>query len=135
MLRDLARALRNEEGAFDSHALGAAFGATALGTGWLTFHLTGGVGWALGAAALTLPLQLAGIAWKRSAPVVAAVGSLLVAGAVTVLVAGVAGLFLPFVLGWLKWGVAVAAGVGSAFYLRGRFRQAIRQLGARAGWY
>jgi hypothetical protein len=133
-LRNLARVLRDEDGAIDQETLALAFGATLLALGGLTLAITGSVGWALVAVALGIPLQLTGMAYRPTALVVAGIGTILVGGAATVITAFLARLFLlpnPAWASWLAGGIIGLIGAGVTGY---GFRHAIQKLN-KPGWY
>ncbi|HVG57481.1 MAG TPA: hypothetical protein VNA24_02945 [Hyalangium sp.] len=133
-LRNMARVLRDEDGAFNRDSMGFAFGATLLALGGLTLALTGSLGLTLAALVLGVPLQLMGMAYRPTAPIVAGAGSILVGGAATVAAAFVIGFFLPWGLGWSRWLFGGAIGFLCARTTRRRFKEAIQKLD-KPGWY
>jgi hypothetical protein len=133
-LRNMARVLRFENGLLDHETVALAFGATVLALAGLTLAITGSLGWALAASVLSVPLQLMGLAYRPTAPVVAGVGAILVGGAATVASAFVIRFFLPWGLGWTGWLAGGAIGFFCARSTRRRFRQAIQKL-EEPGWY
>lgn len=133
-LRNVARILRHEDGVLNQDTFGFALGATMLALGGLTLAITGSLWWTLAAIALGIPLQLMGIAYRPTAPIVAGVGMILVGGAATVASAFVIRFFLPWGLGWTGWLAGGAIGFFCARITRRRFRQAIQKLD-EPGWY
>ena len=135
LMRNLARVLRDEKGAIDGQAIGLSFGATSLGLGAAVDWASGNALAAIAAALISFPLQLVGMASKPTAKAVAITGAVVTGGALTLIVAGIARVFLPFGIGFLSWIPGALAGVGGFFWVRHRFNQAIEKLNADPGWY
>lgn len=133
-LRNLARVLRDEEGAIDQETLALAFGATMLAPGGVTLAVTGSSGWAIAAIALDLPAQLMGMAYKPTALVVAGIGTILVGGAATAAAAFLARMFFLPDSTWASWLVGGAIGSIAGGFTGHGFRRAIRKLN-KPGWY
>ena len=133
-LRNLARVIRDEDGALDQETLVLAFGATMLALGGVTFAITGSVDWALVAVALGIPLQLTGMAYPPTAIVVAGIGTILVGGAATVVAALLTRLFLFPNSAWASYLVGGTIGLSGAAVTGRGFRHAIQKLN-KPGWY
>jgi hypothetical protein len=135
LLRNVARLLRDENGALDGETLGLSFGATSLGLGAVTYSFTSNLALALAATVVSFPLQLFGMASKPTAQVVSLTGASATAGALTLIVGGFVRVFMPLGLNWAAWVVGGLAGVGGFFWVRHRFNKAIEKLNRDPGWY
>jgi hypothetical protein len=133
LLRNIARVLRDDQGALDSDVLALAFGATALASGVAVFAATDRLEWAAAAAVVALPLQLLAMASRLSAAVIGVIGTVLVAG--TTVAAAVLVARLGLQAEWTGWLAGVLAGAGMAWLVGRTFRQAVEKLGAGSDWY
>jgi hypothetical protein len=128
------RVLRDEDGVLNQETLALVFGATVLALGGLALVVTGSLGWALAASVLGGPLQLMGVAYRPTAPVVAGLGTILLGGAATVTAALLTRLFLPSGLAWGNWLVGGAVGFLFARATLRSFNRATQKLD-KPGWY